>query len=505
MPAKSSTWYLKTPDGSVFGPVNATSLKDWAEDGRIAPDHHVSNDQVQWIPAPEKDWLAMDWEVTFPSGETFGPLNMRAIGDLLIDGTVHWDYQVRNVRNNAESTPQELAPEIFGTTSPGKKAVQTKKDAALLRSIDDLEKEVCKKSEEIEKLKKKAETQREKREKNEKTWGESKSKLQAEVKELKEDLKAAKTDIKELTKVVKQQEKQASEQKQGAEKAQLEVATERDKLNQELAAKTTELESARQAEEALKSELEEQTSKVTSVNTALEEAHETLAAERQKREEHLAEAAQREAKLREDLARKEADYSALSDTYSQAKEALGAELAGLTSEAEKANLALEEARSALEAERREKDSATAEAVRREADIEALLEEQKAAYCELSDSSKQAREELKEARSDLERERVESENRLAESFKKEKELDETLAEQLKLHEQEIEGWQSRETMLLKKIDQLQCNCEAALAETDELRKRLETEHKAPRNNDRAHPLVNLENQVQSELKKWMTRQ
>ena len=88
-------------------------------------------------------------------------------------------------------------------------------------------------------------------------------------------------------------------------------------------------------------------------------------------------------------------------------------------------------------------------------------------------------------------------------KQEKELDGRLAEQVKLHDEETAAWEAREANLQRKIEQLQRNCEEALAEGADLRRKLEEERKRPRQGPNGmNPLVGLEAQAQAELKRWM---
>ena len=46
------TWYVKSADGSVYGPTDRASLVQWAREGRIDPSGSVSCDRVSWLQAP---------------------------------------------------------------------------------------------------------------------------------------------------------------------------------------------------------------------------------------------------------------------------------------------------------------------------------------------------------------------------------------------------------------------------------------------------------------------
>ncbi|HIE10491.1 MAG TPA: hypothetical protein EYP62_02650 [Kiritimatiellae bacterium] len=88
-------WTLRKADGSHFGPVPLGVLKQWASDGRIAPEDEISQDGSHWVRAANLPALEMRWEVILPDGSTYGPLNIMAIGELLLDGSVSADDRVR--------------------------------------------------------------------------------------------------------------------------------------------------------------------------------------------------------------------------------------------------------------------------------------------------------------------------------------------------------------------------------------------------------------------------
>jgi len=81
-------WHLKRSDGSVYGPVDLLTLREWAADGRIAPSDQLSQDRQNWRPAPDVQRLSMDWNVELHDGSMYGPLNLLALRDLVMDGSV---------------------------------------------------------------------------------------------------------------------------------------------------------------------------------------------------------------------------------------------------------------------------------------------------------------------------------------------------------------------------------------------------------------------------------
>lgn len=77
----SETWYLRKPDGAVYGPVALDLLRAWAADGRVAPDDQLSANQADWQPAPALAALEMDWVVQLAPGDLLGPVHLLALRD----------------------------------------------------------------------------------------------------------------------------------------------------------------------------------------------------------------------------------------------------------------------------------------------------------------------------------------------------------------------------------------------------------------------------------------
>ena len=107
-------WYLKIDDGSVFGPVESAVLRDWAEQGRIAPGNELSEDKKTWVPAETIPGLGMEWKVGLRDGTLYGPLNLRTLGDLIREGTVSSDAKLVNVVTKEESSVDQKRDAIFG-------------------------------------------------------------------------------------------------------------------------------------------------------------------------------------------------------------------------------------------------------------------------------------------------------------------------------------------------------------------------------------------------------
>ncbi|MFO7871546.1 MAG: hypothetical protein R6V03_08970 [Kiritimatiellia bacterium] len=87
-------WHLKLDDGTVYGPVPLCDLRSWAEDCRIGPQHEVSPDKKKWFPASQVPELRMDWMVEIDKDNSYGPLNLLAVANLLDDGTITPETEV---------------------------------------------------------------------------------------------------------------------------------------------------------------------------------------------------------------------------------------------------------------------------------------------------------------------------------------------------------------------------------------------------------------------------
>lgn len=82
------SWYLRKADQTIYGPVSFDILRRWAADGRIVSEDHVSEDEVTWRPAPDLASLEMDWFIDLPEGQSYGPLHLMALAELVRDGTI---------------------------------------------------------------------------------------------------------------------------------------------------------------------------------------------------------------------------------------------------------------------------------------------------------------------------------------------------------------------------------------------------------------------------------
>lgn len=106
-PGAAKTWFLKTDDGSIFGPAKLPDLRSWAEEGRITPGSEVSEDRTLWIPAEKLTDLEMFWMVELTDGTSYGPVNLKALADLVQDGTIEPRCRLINQTTGETSTIEQ--------------------------------------------------------------------------------------------------------------------------------------------------------------------------------------------------------------------------------------------------------------------------------------------------------------------------------------------------------------------------------------------------------------
>ena len=95
-------WFVKLDDGKEYGPVQFATLAEWACDGRIGPDHEISNDRQAWQPAKNIKMMQMEWFVSLVDGSLFGPLPLPAIKNFVEQGVVDRNGKAAN-KNTGET------------------------------------------------------------------------------------------------------------------------------------------------------------------------------------------------------------------------------------------------------------------------------------------------------------------------------------------------------------------------------------------------------------------
>ena len=116
----SAKLYLKTPDGTMHGPLSVADLGKWAAQNRLPPGSKVSDDCTAWSPVEVIEELKLEWDAKCVDGRTVGPYNLLAIPLLVQDGSlVAGDTLVNRISNRSVQVRDLLKP---GTTIVRKKA-----------------------------------------------------------------------------------------------------------------------------------------------------------------------------------------------------------------------------------------------------------------------------------------------------------------------------------------------------------------------------------------------
>ena len=100
--------YLKTPDGTVYGPVDGITLCAWAAEARVTVECRVSRDGQTWQDAVELPELRLCWQAQLPDGSMLGPVNFFALWELIQDGSLPAGTPVTN-RLTSETVPLDAS------------------------------------------------------------------------------------------------------------------------------------------------------------------------------------------------------------------------------------------------------------------------------------------------------------------------------------------------------------------------------------------------------------
>lgn len=99
-------WYVKDTSGKVFGPIDFETLKSWVKEGRVEPLAGISQDLVNWMLAPLKPELEMNWVVENNPGQFYGPTHHSVVEDLVKTGTVN--RQARFYQDDRGATAERV-------------------------------------------------------------------------------------------------------------------------------------------------------------------------------------------------------------------------------------------------------------------------------------------------------------------------------------------------------------------------------------------------------------
>jgi hypothetical protein len=90
----------KTGDESIYGPVDANILKEWANSAQIAPHDMIDLSDDNWRNAPDVDFLDMHWLVKLPGDDIYGPTTLGALREFIQDGLITEKTTATHVRTN---------------------------------------------------------------------------------------------------------------------------------------------------------------------------------------------------------------------------------------------------------------------------------------------------------------------------------------------------------------------------------------------------------------------
>jgi len=90
----------KTSDGAIYGPVDANTLKDWANSAQIAPQDVIDLCDDNWRVAPEVEFLDMLWLVKLPGDEVYGPTTLGTLREFIQEGLISEKTVATHVKTN---------------------------------------------------------------------------------------------------------------------------------------------------------------------------------------------------------------------------------------------------------------------------------------------------------------------------------------------------------------------------------------------------------------------
>jgi ribosomal protein L19E len=78
----------KSADGSIYGPVDVNTLKEWANSAQIAPQDMIDLSDDNWRNAPDIDFLDMLWLVNLPGDDVYGPTTLGTLREFVQESLI---------------------------------------------------------------------------------------------------------------------------------------------------------------------------------------------------------------------------------------------------------------------------------------------------------------------------------------------------------------------------------------------------------------------------------
>ncbi len=140
---EDTNWYLKkSNDGSEFGPIPFSQLRQWAAEAQVAPLDHVSTDGKTWMKAPMVPELEMDYLIEVGEDQFYGPTTVGAIREFLSAGEISADASLTNCRDGTELRVRDLVTPAEASSAADAAAAMTTRSSIrinLQQRIRDLE------------------------------------------------------------------------------------------------------------------------------------------------------------------------------------------------------------------------------------------------------------------------------------------------------------------------------------------------------------------------------
>ena len=105
------------PDGSIYGPVDEATLKEWAGAAQISPEDLIDMSDENWAPAPQIEFLGMIWVVKLPGEEIYGPTSVGTLREFIAEGLL----TDKNIATNVLTTQSLPIGALFAALDFDKK------------------------------------------------------------------------------------------------------------------------------------------------------------------------------------------------------------------------------------------------------------------------------------------------------------------------------------------------------------------------------------------------
>jgi hypothetical protein len=100
-------WYLHKESGTVYRAAHLEELQQWAEEGRVEAGDLLSQDRKNWQPATDVPGLGLDYMLLLADDQTYGPLHLMGLYELLQESGVSVTTPVRHVPTGEEKQAAE--------------------------------------------------------------------------------------------------------------------------------------------------------------------------------------------------------------------------------------------------------------------------------------------------------------------------------------------------------------------------------------------------------------